>query len=66
MVTTMNSKGIGDSAYNRQAEATIEISLNDFHIIQYRAFANGICEYTKQIESIINANKKMIAERKRA
>lgn len=46
--------------------ATIEISLDDFHIIQCRAFANGICEYTKQIESIINANKKLIAERKRA
>lgn len=46
--------------------ATIEISLDDFHIIQCRAFANGICEYTKQIEDIINANKKMIAERKRA
>lgn len=46
--------------------ATIEISLDDFHIIQCRAFANGICEYTEQIESIIIANKKMIAERKRA
>ena len=46
--------------------ATIEISLDDFHIIQCRAFANGICEYTEQIEGIINANKKMIAERKRA
>lgn len=46
--------------------ATIEISLDDFHIIQCRAFANGICQYTKQIEGIINANKKMIAERKRA
>lgn len=46
--------------------ATIEISLDDYHIIQCRAFANGICEYTKQIASIINANKKMIAERKRA
>ena len=46
--------------------ATIEISLDDFHIIQCRAFANGICEYTEQIAGIINANKKMIAERKRA
>lgn len=46
--------------------ATIEISLDDYHIIQCRAFANGICEYTEQIEDIINANKKMIAERKRA
>lgn len=46
--------------------ATIEISLDDFHIIQCRAFANGICEYTKQIADIIKSNKKMIAERKRA
>lgn len=46
--------------------ATIEISLDDFHIIQCRAFANGICEYTEQIAGIIKANKKMIAERKRA
>lgn len=46
--------------------ATIEISLDDYHIIQCRAFANGICEYTEQIAGIINANKKMIAERTRA
>ncbi|MEZ3591300.1 MAG: PcfJ domain-containing protein [Muribaculaceae bacterium] len=46
--------------------ATIEISLKDFSILQCRSFANGICEYTKQIERIINSNKKMIAERKRA
>ena len=46
--------------------ATIEISLDDYHIIQCRAFANGICEYTEQIADIINANKRMIAERKRA
>lgn len=46
--------------------ATIEISLDDYHIIQCRAFANGICEYAEQIADIINANKKMIAERKRA
>lgn len=46
--------------------ATIEISLDDYQIIQCRAFANGICEYTEQITAIINANKKMIAERKRA
>ncbi len=43
--------------------ATIEISLDDYHIIQCRAFANGICEYTEQIAGIINANKEMIAER---
>ena len=46
--------------------ATIEISLDDFHIIQCRAFANQVCEYAEQIAEIINANKKMIAERKRA
>ena len=46
--------------------ATIEISLDDYHIIQCRAFANGVCEYAEQIAGIINANKKMIAERKRA
>ena len=46
--------------------ATLEISLDDCHIIQCRAFANGICEYTEQIAGIINANKKMIAERKTA
>ena len=46
--------------------ATIEISLDDYQIIQCRAFANGVCEYTKQIAGIINANKQMIAERKRA
>lgn len=46
--------------------ATVEISLKDYSIIQCRAFANGICEYTEQIAGIINANKKMIAERKRA
>ena len=46
--------------------ASLEISLDDCHIIQCRAFANGICEYTEQIAGIINANKKMIAERKTA
>lgn len=46
--------------------ATVEISLDDYKIIQCRAFANQICEYTAQIAAIINANKKMIAERKRA
>ncbi len=46
--------------------STIEISLDDFHIIQCRAFANQVCEYAEQIADIINANKKMIAERKRA
>ena len=46
--------------------ATLEISLDDCHIIQCRAFANQVCEYTEQIAGIINANKKMIAERKTA
>lgn len=46
--------------------ATVEISLKDYSIIQCRAFANGICEYREQIAGIINANKQMIAERKRA
>lgn len=43
--------------------ATIEISLEDYSIIQCRAFANQVCEYAAQIAAIINANKKMIAER---
>ena len=43
--------------------ATVEISLKDFSIIQCRAFANGVCEYTEQIAGIINDNKEMIAER---
>ena len=46
--------------------ATVEISLKDYSIIQCRAFANQVCEYTEQIAGIINANKTMIAERKRA
>lgn len=46
--------------------ATIEISLDDYQILQCRAFANKVCEYTEQIAGIINANKKLIAERKRA
>lgn len=46
--------------------ATVEISLKDYSVIQCRAFANQVCEYTEQIAGIINANKKMIAERKRA
>mgnify|MGYP000930649133 FL=1 len=45
--------------------ATVEISLKDYSIIQCRAFANQVCEYAEQIADIINANKKMIAERKR-
>ena len=46
--------------------ATVEISLKDYSIIQCRAFANQVCEYAEQIADIINANKKMIADRKRA
>lgn len=46
--------------------ATVEISLDNYQILQCRAFANGVCEYTEQIAGIINANKQMIAERKRA
>ncbi|MBD5339013.1 MAG: hypothetical protein HDR98_07830 [Bacteroides sp.] len=43
--------------------ATVEISLNDYSILQCRAFDNDICKYTEQIPNLINANKKMIAER---
>ena len=46
--------------------ATIEISLDDYHIIQCRAFANGICEYSDRIAGIIQANRQLIAERKAA
>lgn len=46
--------------------ATIEISLEDFHIIQCRAFANGICEYTDRISQIIASNASLIAERQTA
>ncbi len=44
--------------------ATVEISLNDFSILQCRAFANGVCEYTDRIKAIIEANTAKIAERK--
>lgn len=46
--------------------ATVEISLNDYSILQCRTFANDISKYTEQIANIINANKKMITDRKRA
>lgn len=63
----LKEKTLTLTAYIREKQiATIEISLDDYRIIQCRAFANGICEYTEQIAGIINANKKMIAERKRA
>ena len=44
--------------------ATVEISLEDYSIIQCRAFANGVCEYQDRIAKIISDNTKMIAERK--
>lgn len=44
--------------------ATIEISLQDCRILQCRAFANGVCEYTDRIKVIIEANTAKIAERK--
>ena len=46
--------------------ATVEISLKDFSILQCRAFANGVCEYTDRISEIIKANTKLIRQRKRA
>lgn len=45
--------------------ATVEISLKDFSILQCRAFANGVCEYTDRIAGIIKANTKLIRQRKR-
>ena len=63
----LKEKTLTLTAYiGKEQIATIEISLDDYHIIQCRAFANGICKYTEQIAGIIKANKKMIAERKRA
>lgn len=46
--------------------ATIEIDLLDNHIIQCRAFANGVCEYNDRIAKIISDNAKIIDERKTA
>ena len=46
--------------------APVEISLNNYSILQCRVFANDICKYTEEIAEIINTNKKMIAERKGA
>ena len=76
---TMQHICVGSSRYYLKAEtlvftaimegktiATVEVSLKDYSIIQCRAFANQVCEYAEQIADIINANKKMIAERKRA
>ena len=52
--------------YQGKQVATIEISTEDYHIIQCRGFANGICEYSKQIADIISKNTSLIEERKRA
>ena len=46
--------------------ATTEISLSDFTILQCRAFANGVCEYADRIARIIDLNKTLIEERKKA
>ena len=46
--------------------ATIEISLADYSILQCRGYANGSCEYSKQIADIISSNTALIEERKRA
>ena len=45
--------------------ATVEISLKDYSILQCRAFANGVCEYTDRIAEIIKSNTKLIRKRKR-
>ncbi|MCM1139243.1 MAG: PcfJ domain-containing protein, partial [Muribaculum sp.] len=44
----------------------VEISLEDYSILQCRAFANGICEYQDRIAKIISDNTKQIDERKTA
>lgn len=44
----------------------VEVSLEDYTILQCRAFANGVCEYQDRIAQIISDNTKMIADRKRA
>ncbi|WP_301708850.1 PcfJ domain-containing protein, partial [uncultured Duncaniella sp.] len=46
--------------------ATIEVLLADYTILQCRGYANGSCEYSKQIADIIKANTSIIEERKRA
>ena len=51
---------------NERQVATVEISLEDYHIIQCRAFANGVSEYQDRIAKIISDNTKMIDERKTA
>lgn len=44
--------------------ATIEVSLENYAILQCRAFANGVSEYQDRIAKIISKNTKLIAERK--
>ncbi|MCM1141275.1 MAG: PcfJ domain-containing protein [Muribaculum sp.] len=44
----------------------VEISLEDYSILQCRDFANGVCEYTDRIKAIIQANIAKIAERQAA
>lgn len=51
---------------NGKQIATIEISTEDFQILQCRAFANGVSEYHDRIARIISDNIKLIAERKTA
>ncbi len=46
--------------------ATIEISLKDYSILQCRAFANGVCEYTDRIAKLISDNTDLLKERKTA
>ncbi len=52
--------------YHGKQIATIEISIEDCHVIQCRAFANGVCKYQERISKIISDNVKLIEERKRA
>lgn len=51
---------------NGKQIATIEVDLEDYHVMECRAFANGVCEYQDRISDIIAANTKMIADRKTA
>lgn len=46
--------------------AVIEISLTDYTILQCRAFANGVSEYSAEIAALIAANTALIADRKAA
>ena len=46
--------------------ATIEVSLENYAILQCRAFANGVCEYTDRIAKLISDNTDLLKERKTA